>query len=194
MQFGRLSLPRPDSSYPPPYTQEPHAGSLSIDHCRRLYSVLARQTTRPEVCWIGIWEGWGGLNGPAIAIFAADTESEEFKKREVETERVNSALADVAQRVDDAPRFEHPGRNYVLTRTPCRSVCELNHSPLDVAPSLVWPEDRAWFVGSEIDFDSTIVAGSEECITALLSEDGLEVVRVEPEDRLDIDGDVLNTL
>lgn len=165
--------------------------SITAGRCIRF---SARQTTTPEACWIGIWEGWGGLNGPAVAIFAADPESEEFKKRGVETERLNSALAYLAQRVDDAPRFEHPGRKYVLARTPCRSVCELIHPPVDVTPSLVWPEDRAWLVGSEIDFDSTLVAGSEECITALLSDYELEIVRVEPEGRLDIDGDVLNTL
>jgi hypothetical protein len=194
MQFGRLSLARPDSTYPPPYTQEPQTGSLSSDQSHILYSVLAAQTTTPDVCWLGIWEGWGGLHGPWIAAFAQDPERPEFKKRQEDTERVNAALADLADFVEVAQRFEHPGRRYLLARAPCSSVRDLDCPPLDVTPSLVWPEDRAWCVGSEIDFDSTLIAGSEECVTVLLSQGGLEVVRVEPKDRLDIDGDVINVL
>lgn len=194
MQFGRLSLARPDSPYPPPYTQEPDTGRLSIDQSKILYSVLVRHTTTPEACWLGIWEGWGGLSGPWIKAFAEDTERPEFKKRQEDTERVNAALADLAEFVEVAPRFEHPDRRYLLAKAPCSSVSDLDFPPLDVTPNLVWPEDRAWFVGSEIDFDSTLVAGSEEAVNALLSQDRLEVVRVEPKDRLDIDGDLLNPL
>lgn len=32
-----------------------------------------------------------------------------------------------------------------------------------------WPSDRSWFVATEVDFDSTIVAGSSEAIAAILS-------------------------
>ena len=47
-----------------------------------------------------------------------------------------------------------------------------------------WPEDRAWFVVSEIDYDSTIVAGSRECIDALLRTPGVEVFELDPGDTL----------
>jgi hypothetical protein len=47
-------------------------------------------------------------------------------------------------------------------------------------------------VGSEVDLDSTLVACSEECATALLAIDGLEALPVNAGDRLDIGGDVLN--
>jgi len=56
----------------------------------------------------------------------------------------------------------------------------------------VWPDDQAWCVGSEIDFDSTLVAASEECADALLADTTLEAVPVGPDDRLDIGGDVIN--
>jgi hypothetical protein len=51
-----------------------------------------------------------------MAIFAADPETEEFKKRQKELERLNSAIAGVAQRMDASPRFEHPDRSYVLAK------------------------------------------------------------------------------
>ena len=45
-------------------------------------------------------------------------------------------------------------------------ACELDSHHLDpsllptlgLTPQLWWPEDRAWLVATEIDFDSTIVA------------------------------------
>ncbi|TAJ46499.1 MAG: hypothetical protein EPO52_15935 [Herbiconiux sp.] len=52
--------------------------------------------------------------------------------------------------------------------------------------NLWWPADRAWFVVSEIDYDSTIVAGSRACIDALLQASGLEVLEVGPGDTLAI--------
>jgi hypothetical protein len=54
-----------------------------------------------------------------------------------------------------------------------------------------WPEDRAWFGATEIDFDSTLVACTWTCAEALLSSD-LEVIEVSAETRLDIDGDTVN--
>jgi hypothetical protein len=47
-------------------------------------------------------------------------------------------------------------------------------------------------VGTEIDLDSTVVACSEACAAVLLDYEGLEALPVEPDDRLDIGGDVLN--
>lgn len=52
--------------------------------------------------------------------------------------------------------------------------------------NLWWPADRAWFVASEIDYDSTIVAGSRECIDAVLLAPGVEAFEVSPGDTLAI--------
>ena len=51
--------------------------------------------------------------------------------------------------------------------------------------------DRAWFVATEIDFDSTLVGCTRACATALLASE-LEVMEVSAETRLDIDGDTVN--
>ena len=61
---------------------------------------------------------------------------------------------------------------------------------------MVWlilrvPTDRAWFVATEIDFDSTLVACTRACGKALLGSD-LEVIEVSAETWLDIDGDTVN--
>ncbi len=102
-------------------------------------------------------------------------------------------LTELSKNVRRAPRFAHPGRHYLLTKGPSMAICELGRPPLGISPSLTWPDDRSWCVGSEIDFDSTLVAASVECAEALLSDDRLEIMTVQPEDRLDIGGDVLNS-
>ncbi len=48
-------------------------------------------------------------------------------------------------------------------------------------------------MSTEIDFDSTIVAGSSELIAAVLAEPALETWPVDPDDSLAHDADTLNT-
>jgi hypothetical protein len=57
---------------------------------------------------------------------------------------------------------------------------------------LWWPEDRAWVVASEIDFDSTIVATTTAGAETLLNAEGLEALLVPSDGRLDIGGDDIN--
>jgi hypothetical protein len=59
-------------------------------------------------------------------------------------------------------------------------------------PNLIWPGDRAWFVASEVDFDSTLVGGSRGLIDALIAAPELEVLEVDGEVSLTADADKLN--
>jgi len=62
----------------------------------------------------------------------------------------------------------------------------------EMAPNLIWPEDRAWFVATEYDFDSTLVGGSRELIDAILDSPDLEAWEVDPEVSLQVDADKIN--
>ena len=59
---------------------------------------------------------------------------------------------------------------------------------------LVWrgPMTAHGVSAPNIDFDSTLVATSTDCAAALLSDDRFEAVTVQPKDRLDLYGDVIN--
>jgi hypothetical protein len=59
-------------------------------------------------------------------------------------------------------------------------------------PNLIWPEDRAWFVQNEYDFDSTVIGGSRALIDALLASTDLEVWEVDGDVSLTEDADKLN--
>ena len=60
------------------------------------------------------------------------------------------------------------------------------------SPSLIWPQDRSWFVASEVDFDSTLVGGSRELVDALIAHPGLEAYEVKPETLMTAFSDELN--
>ncbi|HJZ38232.1 MAG TPA: hypothetical protein VJ204_18330 [Solirubrobacterales bacterium] len=83
-----------------------------------------------------------------------------------------------------AAQLEQPAREWVVPKGPLAAV--------DQAPNLIWPEDRAWFVASEVDLDSTLVGGSRALIDELLAAPGLEVWEVEGEVSLQSDADKLN--
>jgi len=58
--------------------------------------------------------------------------------------------------------------------------------------SLIWPEDHAWVIASEEDWDSTIVAGSRALVGSILADDRYEAFEVNEDDDLSWDGDLLN--
>lgn len=116
----------------------------------------------------------------------------------------------------DAPQHEQHHREWVILKGPLTAVDQIAVSsrhgmsfvayPADVEPpdhepperfhreepNLIWPEDRAWFVASEVDFDSTLIGGSRALIDALLASPELEVLEVDGEVSLTADADKLN--
>ena len=174
---------------------DPLTGRPTTEVCQALYGTLAHWTSTPETCWVGIWEGFGSLGAPsrgavAVARFSSGSDHEAAEDPDRAAMMASSEAA--ADKVRRSPKFHHPARGYLLARGPCSAVCELTRPPLLVTPSIAWPDDHAWCVASEIDFDSTLVAASRKCADALLADDQLETVEVNAEDRLDVGGDTLN--
>lgn len=60
------------------------------------------------------------------------------------------------------------------------------------SPSILWPDDHSWMLASEIDFDSTLVAGTTALIQELMRRPDLEVLPIGTDADLSSDGDVLN--
>lgn len=91
------------------------------------------------------------------------------------------------------PRFELPGRRYFLA---AGSIDDAASSVLEEwvqqSASMWWPDDRTWFVATEIDLDSTYVGGTRECIDALLAHPQIEALRARLSDGISIASDELN--
>ena len=159
--------------------------------------VLVRQldtlTGTPSSCYFALWEGWGVLGGSWSRLKA-------IGHSDSEPDAIEAEVAEFQRQVALLPRFEHPHRSYLLGRGPTGVACDLYRQPLGpyawprlgLTPQLWWPEDRAWVVATEIDFDSTIVATTTAGADALLTCEGLEALLVPSDGRLDIAGDVIN--
>lgn len=187
--------------------REPDLGQLDPETLARLASHLAARTTTPEAGHIAVWEGWGGLLGhtgptPSRAFFQvggdarhrrllANLVPEGFRSPWAKDRWQPGILPDDVSR---GSRLELPHRGHVLfaggvseltnpdwvLRAPWRDVEAEEHGfpPSAHAPSLVWPADHAWVLVSEVDWDSSIVAGDAELIATICADPELEAYEI----------------
>jgi hypothetical protein len=91
------------------------------------------------------------------------------------------------------PRVHHPQRDYALLRASLETIASgVLVGPGWAEPNIWWPEDRAWCVATEIDFRWTYVAGTHECIRAVLADSRLEALATQPDHLGSYNGDVIN--
>jgi hypothetical protein len=89
-------------------------------------------------------------------------------------------------------RVRLPERDYVLYGGPI-DLALAALEPWDThSPNLWWPEDRAWFVATEIDFAWTYVGGTSAVIEAVLARESLEALPAQLTDKPFVDSDTLN--
>jgi hypothetical protein len=82
----------------------------------------------------------------------------------------------------DAAKFSLPNRDMVLLHGRLEDVLQTLEEVdwIYLAPSLWWPEDRAWFVATEIDFNWSYVGGTRDCIQSILDDPHLEALPTNP--------------
>lgn len=166
---------------------KPEVGNLALPALQALCDALADHTSTPDDCWFAMWEGWGQLSGGrARVLLTTDGPAPEEMP----------PLLDPRERA--APRVHLPGRDHLLMRGPLSAMAALVRydGPDQVrstqSPALFWPADRAWCVATEIDFDSTLVAGPAALVEAVLAAPTLEAWRVDATDSLQSDADSVN--
>lgn len=101
---------------------------------------------------------------------------------------------DLRPNVARAPAFELPHRRYHLLEGPLRAALEGCGYAGFQSLSLWWPDDRAWCVATEIDFRSTYVGGSAECIARILTDPMIEALPAELHHGITFASDHLNPL
>ena len=60
------------------------------------------------------------------------------------------------------------------------------------ARASIWPDDRAWVLVTEVDYDSTIVGGTPELVRALCADPRLEALPIREGADLTWDADEVN--
>lgn len=93
------------------------------------------------------------------------------------------------------------GRNYLLFHAAVNDFTDFSwpeHAPWILNPSwpqspnILWPSDRSWVMATEIDYDSTLIAGSLSLVRELIETPGLEVHQIHPDADLSSNGDRIN--
>ncbi len=144
---------------------------------RDLFSVVAsigeRHTSSPDRAWFAIWEGHGfdkatthiAHRGPLDDETRRALERERARLRE-EDRRRNAAIRAA---LDQFPRFARTDRTYYLMEGPVAAVTQLSYPGFDGwrNPDLFWPDDRRWFVATDVDFWSLYIGGDHGFITEL---------------------------
>ncbi len=175
------------------YARLDHLGGDPMDGSARatlgaLMSVVSRSTPPNDPCWFCLWDGWGtwwkgahsvlrSRSGPRIS----RRERKELRATVRSEERIDAERDAVLRRT---PRVCAENRDYFLVRGPLSSVAGLAEAAGGQSPNLWWPEDRSWFVSTEIDGDSTIIGGSLVLIEALRTSSRLHAVETSIEDLL----------
>lgn len=176
--------------------EDPDEGTLTPRQLRVLCEMLARHTARADRCWLTLWEGYGYL----------PPEWERTLPRVHQPDRAyylfQRPLAEVPEfsaRVDRVGWDQDPlnPATFNLVAIGPSTVDEgppnQTEEPDSVqSPNQWWPQDRAWCVASEIDFDSTLVAGSDGLIAEITGSPDLEAFAVESTDDLTVEGDEIN--
>lgn len=172
---------------------------------------LAEATRTPNDIVAAIWNGWGFENSGGFHTSGAgdgEDETEESERNRAWAERMmRDAAAAVTPELLDAVKRDHvleyPGRGFVLLQGTLTELADpgwgfgagigwMPDRP-EPTPQMFWPGDHIWVVASEIDWDSTIVAGSRELVDAVLADPTFEAFEVRERDMLTWDGDIVNT-
>jgi hypothetical protein len=167
---------------------EPLVGELEPQILAVLCRILEGHTDPVLGCFFALWEGWGWIpGGESTAVLQA-----------LRTEPPAAAVQPAfREEVMTGRRLHHPGRDYLLFFGPLEAAMHIGHRPsqdwfVPQSPSLIWPMDNSWCVATEVDFDSTLIAGDSHLIDAVLDAEDVEAMPVEPGDSLDDRGDTVN--
>lgn len=180
MQFGALvgTPGLKQQSQPGLWDRAPSTGALPLDVAHALVGVLGDHTRAPERCWFAAWVGWGD---PVFMTSGASSD------------RSAPTLPKVIAR-PKRPTFKLPGRGYYLARGPLTAALETVYGAVlhYQSASIWWPDDRAWCVATEVDFDWTYVGGTRECIASILGSPDLEALPARLSDGVTYASDPIN--
>lgn len=183
-------------------------GRLGNDLLAQLMEHLARETVTPEELVVGIWNGWGELTGGVAVWYVAVGRgpaawlARRRGHQEAERRLEEALRPDIRDAAAHGPHLEWPGREMVLFATSVEELSDptwaeragIGSQPgwPGIGPQLIWSADRSWVVASEIDWDSTIVAGSRALVDEVLADERLEAYEVDEDADLTWEGDVVN--
>jgi hypothetical protein len=159
----------------------PTEGGWSEEEVRAVASLLSGHTTSPLGCWFAMWSGWGEISGGSSPFYRVSGPISELKMRWRTWLQGKRARREAA-RLKTFPLLGGR-RSYLLFEGAVDDAARFDLGYRFQSPALWWPEDRGWFVHTEIDALSTYVAGPRTMIDRLVGEQILESFEVHENSR-----------
>ncbi|WP_432548369.1 hypothetical protein [Kineococcus sp. SYSU DK004] len=168
-----------------------HVGALDATVLAPLLDALA-PSTGDQDCFHALWGGRGWLHGgDAVAVLTADDVDEPAEDPADAPSGCRQPPAPAALREALAgPRLRlPPDRDHLLFRGPLHAALSIGEQTTPDhfhgwSPNLLWPADRSWCLGTDIDLDSTVVGGPTALVDAVLAAPGVEAWPVGEDDDL----------
>jgi hypothetical protein len=159
----------------------PNEGSLSEEEVRIIASRLAGHTATPLTCWFAMWSGWGELSGGTGSLYPVGGPISALKMR-LRARREGKRARKEAARLRTFALLG-AARSYLLFEGVVEDALRFDFGYGFRSPALWWPEDRAWFVHTEIDALSTYLGGTRSLIDHVLGAQILESFEVRGDSR-----------
>ena len=182
---------------------EPQQGTLGAAG----WATLAAALGPDQPVTLGMWTGYGEIAVPGespgsvvtfSAIYSSEPPLAPAGPRDAANDVALGAITNFDVDIRSAPLLELPAREYALFRGQLSTLAEPDWRKesgwawlWDTTANLAWPDDRSWFVLSEIDFDSTIVGCSADAADRIL-QSGLEAALISGDADLTFTGDHVN--
>jgi hypothetical protein len=168
---------------------------LYRDLFRIVASVGARHTATADRAWFAVWEGHGFTNSTTHVAWR-DLPPDEPTRLAREAKRARLREEDdrrhaaTRQALSQVPRFELPHRTYYLVRGPVSAVTRLAEPGAPDTwrhPDLFWPDDRSWFVATDVDFWSLYIGGDVAFATEIIASVPTETATVTLDTPLEVE-------
>ncbi len=174
-EWGQLTGSWQLKQQPGLWETEPDTGPTPERLALRLATILAGHTGAADRCRFGVWEGLVAAGVLGVMVLVPEGVSEEERKR-IQAVREEELDAEDSF-VRAAPTFDMPARRMHLL---CGPVADIAHFYLyrfgANAPSIWWPDDRAWCVGNDVDLMTTYLGGTAAAIEAVVNDPELEAL------------------
>ena len=166
-----------------------HHGGLGNESLGTLLEILSNFTIAPEECFFALWEGYGWMHPGSIATFKPRRYPKLYGffrpiSIRISARRIRRRVRAQTQSLDHlashtlpagimkSKRFKLPNREYLLMRGPLSEAKKIgwtfSESFQAQSPNLLWTRDRGWILATEIDFNVTLIGGSESLVATIL--------------------------
>ncbi|ALE06209.1 hypothetical protein AL755_13275 [Arthrobacter sp. ERGS1:01] len=181
----------------------PRTGNLAPETLAAAAVHLGKHTSTPDQGVSAVWEGWGGLTSSAgYAELAVSSDGVHLENKVAAATLGSGPGSGLLQaEVVNGETLDLPGRAYYLFNAAPQFYIDsdwVNHVPWHhspgwpQSPNILWPTDGQWVLVTEIDFDSTVIAGSPELISALVQDPTIEALPLQEGADLTWDADIPN--